>query len=82
MKNKSFKKDVKLLIYINIAVTILLFSIFNLWSYTKSAVKVLGVKTDKTFWEELVAKHPTYIDGWIELGRMDVVKQIDPNYPQ
>ena len=84
-KNKShqndlYQEDLKVLLYIASSVLILLLSIFNLGSIKKKEVKVLGAKVDNTFWQEFVAKHPTYIDGWLELGRIDKVKEIDPNY--
>ena len=43
-------------------------------------VQVLGIKTDNGYWEEIVKKHPTYRDAWVELGRTDKVKEIDPNW--
>ncbi len=47
-------------------------------------VTVLGVETenkDDEFWNEFLVKNPNYIPGWIELGRLDKAKEIDPNYP-
>ncbi len=70
-------------LYLNIALFVLLLSFFNLTQIKKSGAstsKVLGVKTDKDFWIDFVEKHPTYRDGWIELGRLDKIKQIDPNF--
>lgn len=58
-------------------------SVFNLKSKPiKNKIVVLGAETDNSFWEDIVKKHPTYRDGWLELGRIDKVKQIDPNYLQ
>ena len=46
--------------------------------------KVLGVETqidlEEKFWQEFLDKNPNYIPGWIEIGRNDKVKEIDPNY--
>ncbi len=50
--------------------------------------RVLGIATTKThdqpdetqFWTDLLDKNPNYIPGWIEIGRIDQVKEIDPNY--
>jgi hypothetical protein len=82
-RKRNFDKDLRTLFYINSIVLILILSILNLLSLKKKEIKVLGAETtDNTFWEEFVAKHPTYRDGWVELGRMDKVKQIDPNYHQ
>lgn len=73
-------KDLEYLFFINIIIIVLLLSIFNLQSYKKGEIKVLGATTNNSYWEEIVAKHPTYRDAWVELGRMDMVKRIDPNY--
>lgn len=73
-------KELNNLLYITFAVLILLLSLFNLQNLNKQKVNVLGIKTNNSFWEDFMLKHPTYIDGWIELGRMDKVRQIDPNY--
>jgi len=79
-KKNSFRQDLINLIYINLAILIILLSIFNLQSKKKDKVTVLGASDDRSYWEELVKKHPTYRDAWVELGRMDMVEQIDPNY--
>lgn len=79
-KKRSFTKDLQHLLYINLAVLILILSFFNLISPKKKVVEVLGAETDNAFWQELVSKHPTYRDGWVELGRIDKIKEIDPNY--
>ncbi|EKE06372.1 MAG: hypothetical protein ACD_19C00015G0004 [uncultured bacterium] len=79
-KKRDFAKNLEFLLFVNLAVLVLLLSIFNLTIKPKTEVKVLGVATDNTYWEEMVIKHPTYRDAWIELGIMDKVKQIDPNY--
>lgn len=79
-KKRNFNKDLQFLLYINIAVIILLLSIFNLSQKPKRQVQVLGAETNNSYWEELVKKHPTYRDAWVELGRMDKVEEIDPNF--
>ena len=76
------RKELNNLFYITAAILILLLSIFNLQNINKKQIKVLGATIDNSYWEEMVIKHPTYRDGWVELGRMDMVKQIDPNYSQ
>lgn len=53
---------------------------FNLTQKTKNQIQVLGAETDNSYWQNLVIKHPTYRDAWIELGRMDKVEEIDPNF--
>lgn len=80
LKEKDFQHELINFLYINIAIFVLLLSFFNLTQDRKPEVKVLGTKTDNSFWIDFVAKHPTYRDGWIELGRIDKVKEIDPNY--
>ena len=64
---------------------VLLLTAVNINTFLKpKEVEVLGIQTqneDIVFWEEFLSKHPNYIPGWIELGELDKVKQIDPNYP-
>lgn len=75
-------KELNNLLYITFAVLILILSIANLQNIKRKETVVLGAKTNNLFWEDFVTKHPTYIDGWIELGKMDKVNEIDPNYFQ
>lgn len=77
---KNFTKELTFLFYINITVIILLLSFFNLSQKPKTKIQVLGAETDTSYWEELVKKHPTYRDAWMELNRMDKVIEIDPNF--
>lgn len=67
-------------LYITSAILVILLSMFNLQNINKKQVKVLGAETNNSFWEDFMQKHSTYIDGWIELGRIDKVNEIDPNY--
>jgi hypothetical protein len=57
---------------------------FNVTTFLQpKKIQVLGAETqDKTqeFWSDFLTKNPSYIPGWIELGRTDKVKEIDPNY--
>ena len=80
LKKKDLQSELFNLLNINIAIFILLLSFFNINQKREASVQVLGTKTENTFWIDFVAKHPTYRDGWIELGRLDKVKEIDPNY--
>ncbi len=74
------KKELYNLLYITFAFLVLLLSMFNLQNLRQKETQVLGVSTDNKYFEELVTKYPTYIDGWVELGRMDKVYEIDPNF--
>lgn len=74
------KKELYNLLYITFAFLILLLSMYNLQNLQHDEPLVLGTSTDNKFFEDLVSKYPTYIDGWVELGRMDKVYEIDPNY--
>ncbi|MEK7472444.1 MAG: hypothetical protein AAB625_00215 [Patescibacteria group bacterium] len=76
------QKELNNLLIINLVIIVLLLSIFNLQSLKKNEIKVLGTTIDNSFWEEMIKNHPTYRDAWVELGRMDMVRQIDPNYHQ
>lgn len=75
------QKDLNFLKILLISVFLILISMFNLQLSSESS-KVLGASTNSQneFWRELTAKHPDYIDGWLEQGRIDKVKEIDPNY--
>ena len=82
MSNKNFQKELDFLLFATFSVLILLLSIFNLQNLNKSretTITVLGAETNNLFWNDFMTKHPTYIDGWVELNRMDKVKEIDPN---
>lgn len=79
-KKRNFSRDLEQLLYINIAIIVLMLAAFNLSQKTKPTIQVLGATDNNQFWQDLVSKHPTYRDGWVELGRMDVVESIDPNY--
>ena len=76
------RKELFNLLYLTSAILVILLSMFNLQNINKKQVKVLGIETNNSFWEEITIKHPTYRDAWVELRRMDMVKQIDPNYSQ
>jgi len=83
MARHNFKKDLDFLLFATLSVLILLLALFNLQNINKKTSKeimVLGAETDNLFWEDFMLKHPTYIDGWIELERMDKVREIDPNF--
>lgn len=79
-KTKSFSNELQFLFIVNLTILILILSIFNLQYIKRSEIKVLGATDDSVYWEEMVKKHPTYRDGWLELDRMDKVYEIDPNY--
>ena len=79
-KNKNSSQELQPLLFINLPIFILLLSLFNLSTPKQKEIKVLGKETDNDFWIEFVAKHPTYRDGWVELGRLDKAIEIDPNF--
>ena len=62
---------------------ILLLSLVNILFYL-SPKKVLGLETkasnDQVFWNKFLSQNPNYIPGWIETGRADIARQIDPNF--
>ena len=69
-------------------ITILLLTSFNFSNYL-APKKVLGTETnteeilkEKGFWEEFLAKNPDYLPGWLEIGRLDKVNEINPNFPE
>lgn len=87
-KKKDYSKDLQTLLFINLGVLTLMISMFNIYLFSKNEKKasnqnesqVLGIEDNRDYWQSLVEKHPSYIDGWIELDRLDKVNEIDPNY--
>jgi len=76
------KVAVELFIFVS-ALFVLLLTSININNYL-TPKKVLGAETqvnstDK-FWQDFLNKNPDYIPGWMEIGRTDKVKEIDPNY--
>jgi hypothetical protein len=65
------------------ALFILFLTATNIENYL-APKEVLGaetqVDTTENFWQDFLIKNPNYIPGWIEIGRVDKVKEIDPNY--
>lgn len=84
--SKTQKASIKLLIYVILLFVLLLTS--NNIQVFLSSKKVLGIQTNvpdqkeeqRLFWNNFLTKNPNYIPGWIEIGRMDVAREIDPNY--
>jgi hypothetical protein len=84
MSNRSVNKVAKeLFIYVFLLFILLIVSI-NIDNYLKpKEVNVLGSKTENTegeFWQDFLTKNPEYVPGWIETGRIDKAREIDPNY--
>lgn len=87
MPNFRVNSNLKFLALITGIFILLLLSLVNIKNYTsekKVDDVVLGAKTeeisDVDFWNSYLNQNPNYIPGWIEIGRFDKVKQIDPNY--
>ncbi|MCX6703939.1 MAG: hypothetical protein NTZ07_00655 [Candidatus Woesebacteria bacterium] len=83
MSAKKVNRAAKQLLIFAAALFILLLASVNIKNYL-APKKVLGTKirvdaTEK-FWQDFLARSPNYIPGWIEIGRIDKVKEIDPNY--
>jgi len=80
--NKVNEAVIEIFIFTSI-VFVLLLTLVNVRNYL-TPKKVLGVETQidpsQKFWSDFLVKNPNYIPGWTELGRMDKVKEIDPNY--
>lgn len=77
------RSAIYLFFYISI-ITLLLLSALNIENYL-APKEVLGIETESgdreiEYWNEFLTKNPDYIPGWIEMGRWDKVRQIDPNY--
>lgn len=83
MSAKKVNQAARQLLIFTAVVFILLLASTNIRSYL-APKKVLGVETqinlDEKFWQEFLDKNPNYIPGWIEIGRNDKAREIDPNY--
>ena len=85
---KVNKACIEIFVFTSILVVLLL-SLVNIENSLKPK-KVLGAQTtnadpetssgQELFWNDFLTRNPDYIPGWIEQGRMDKVKEIDPNY--
>ncbi len=89
-KSKQIKTAKQQLIAYCAVIVVLVITLLNLQNYLLDR-DVLGVSTqeislikpssdDVLFWIDFLSRNPNYIPGWIELGRMDKVMEIDPNY--
>jgi hypothetical protein len=62
---------------------VLLLTLVNIQNYS-TPKKILGAETQidptQKLWSDFLSKNPNYVPGWVELGRMDKVREIDPNY--
>ena len=80
---KKVNQAARQLLMFTAIIFILLLASANIGSYL-TPKKVLGAETqvnlEEKFWQEFLDKNPNYIPGWIEIGRTDKVKEIDPNY--
>jgi hypothetical protein len=65
-------------------ILIIILTLLNFSSYlfhSKNNVLGLQVEDKKVqFIEQFLQKNPDYIPGWVEIGRMDKVRELDPNY--
>lgn len=83
LSKRVIEQNLIYLVYILASILILLLSIFNMQEKHQNNNIVLGAQAeskDDKFWQEITNDNPTYIDAWLELGRMDKVLEIDPNY--
>ncbi len=82
-KKASFKKQLIFLCSCCAVVFLLFVAGFNFEHFLASK-RVLGIETQnqryeqellkeqKLYWEEFLAKNPTYLDGWIELANVNL----------
>jgi len=85
--NKKIRKNsIQVFVYVVILFLLLLTSInidkFLTPKTVLGAETSLNQSTDKNelFWSNFLSKNPNYIPGWIEIGRSDKARQIDPNF--
>ena len=75
--------SIELFVLVSVSFLLLLTAV-NIQKYLEPK-KVLGVNIveahdDSGFWNYFLVKNPNYLPGWEAIGRMDKVKEIDPNY--
>lgn len=82
MSVKKIRNSILEVAIYTLVITLLLISIQNIKTYLQPK-KVLGIATTNNydiFWSKFLKQNPNYVPGWIETGREDIVKQIDPNF--
>jgi len=84
MSAKDVNNNVKEIFIYTFLLFVLLLASININNYlTPKKAVVLGIETEnkqEIFWNDFLKKNPNYIPGWIEIGRTDKTKEIDPNY--
>ncbi|MCH7730354.1 tetratricopeptide repeat protein [Patescibacteria group bacterium] len=58
------------------AILILLLALINMGTFflPKKVYRDLEVyQEQKSFWQEIVSKHPNYLDGWLELANINLL---------
>jgi len=58
------------------SILILVLALINIKTFflPKKVFRDLGVyQKQKNFWEEIVSKHPNYLDGWLELANTNLL---------
>jgi hypothetical protein len=79
MKNK------KQVIKFAVVIIILFISAINL-NFIFETKKVLGIQTVEpennniSYWKEFIKSNPNYLPGYIQIGEIEKVKRLDPNY--
>lgn len=85
MRDAKINDNTKILLFLVSILTFLMLSLTNIKNIT-SKKEVLGIDTkiysSEEFWNDFLTKNPDYIPGWVEIGRIDKVSSINPNYLQ
>jgi hypothetical protein len=83
MSDKKVNKIALELLIITSTLFLLLLTAVNISNY-HSSKRVLGIETQESseliFWQDFLDDNPNYIPGWVEIGKIDKVETIDPNY--
>lgn len=87
--NRTQTKEIKVrsasleILIITVTLFVILLTIINIENCL-TPKKVLGAETktdsDQQFWSDFLTKNPEYVPGWYEVGRIDKVREIDPNH--
>jgi len=79
MKKTNIKKSDYSFAFSCLIIVIITLTLFNISYYLFSKPKILYVKKDLTnseisFWQTFLASHPSYLEGWVELAKLNIVK--------
>jgi hypothetical protein len=83
MQDFKVNKSTEFLFIVVSVFVLLALSLVNIKNYSATS-KVLGIETEENitekFWVDFLSKNPNYVQGWVEIGRLDKATAINPNF--